>query len=567
MPTRQGNLKDYNGNKIAPNTLAAAVYDAARSQALSASLLALVEKGALGYPTFSTVTAYQVGAVVFYDRNLYRFTSNHAAGAWDAEDVEEYSVKDLLDDLADSIISALEDGSLIPALASTLEGWADDELSIEDVWSDIIRTTGGDTPILTENGGRLISIAAKSDFFASALKTTGYNLLRDAVAVGDGWYFPVPKLTFGTFGTAQENNGILFTDSDHENLKPTVYFKPLASGVPESATDGTACEYHDEQGYRFFVTDGPGYLIVSGITRSSTCAHVAWEDWYDKYVAIDDANDAGDEITLSTIIHALHSFDKMLAIGTDLHDIIEFGDSAATWKRNLDKVEVKAYDAASGKKWTDEEITNDQGETLYRHSVNISEMKSDGAARLANGAMLESAGTTVSYVDGNAHAAASDVVYELATPVTGTVSCDPSYILNDCGFEMFSGATGTATVVTMYAQNIPDALAEIARMKMRETVDKTEDNAQRIEDLETRVIELEGQDPDYKGGQPRLLLGHGAPAEVSVPDNWVQLADGGFNWIGKPAFIGQEYVNQDANSANHYIGVLHTDYTLKWLAI
>ena len=97
MSNRQGNLKDYQGNKIVPNTSSVAVLDEARQQALSASLLALVESNALGYPAFSTVETYAAGDIVFYDRKLWKFTAEHT-GAWDAEVVVEYSVKDVIED-------------------------------------------------------------------------------------------------------------------------------------------------------------------------------------------------------------------------------------------------------------------------------------------------------------------------------------------------------------------------------------------------------------------------------------------------------------------------------------
>ena len=89
--TRQGNLKDYQGNRIAPNTCSAAVLDEARNQGLSASLTALVEKNVLGFPTFVTTSAYAAGDIVFYDRKLWKTKSGgHAAGAWDPADFDEY---------------------------------------------------------------------------------------------------------------------------------------------------------------------------------------------------------------------------------------------------------------------------------------------------------------------------------------------------------------------------------------------------------------------------------------------------------------------------------------------
>ncbi len=100
MSTRQGNLKDYQGNKIAPNTLTSAVYDAAKSQALSHTLRDTPDRNALGYPAFSTVTAYSAGDIVFYNNTLWKFTSNHTAGAWNAAEVEAVDLKTLIDALA-----------------------------------------------------------------------------------------------------------------------------------------------------------------------------------------------------------------------------------------------------------------------------------------------------------------------------------------------------------------------------------------------------------------------------------------------------------------------------------
>ena len=41
---------------------------------------------------FSTSTAYAVGQYVYYDKKLYRFTTAHAAGAWNASHVTEVTV-------------------------------------------------------------------------------------------------------------------------------------------------------------------------------------------------------------------------------------------------------------------------------------------------------------------------------------------------------------------------------------------------------------------------------------------------------------------------------------------
>ena len=47
-----------NNNPQAPRTFAKLVVDSARSQTLDQSLLNLIERNALGFPPFSTVTAF-----------------------------------------------------------------------------------------------------------------------------------------------------------------------------------------------------------------------------------------------------------------------------------------------------------------------------------------------------------------------------------------------------------------------------------------------------------------------------------------------------------------------------
>ena len=106
MSTRQGNLKDYQGNKIAPNTSSQAVLDVAKNQALSATLVDTPDKDALGYPAFLTTEAYSTGDKVYYNNKLWVFTTDHAAGAWNAEHVTDFDMKDIDDDKADKVEDA-----------------------------------------------------------------------------------------------------------------------------------------------------------------------------------------------------------------------------------------------------------------------------------------------------------------------------------------------------------------------------------------------------------------------------------------------------------------------------
>lgn len=66
-------------------------------------------------------------------------------------------------------------------------------------------------------------------------------------------------------------------------------------------------------------------------------------------------------------------------------------------------------------------------------------------------------------------------------------------------------------------------------------------------------------------GQPAILFGNGAPQASVVPDNWIGLFDGGFEWIGKPVCIGQQYIDTSVSSGGRYIGVRNGIWDMKWL--
>ena len=97
MSTQQGYIKDINGNKRLPENTTTLVTDLAKNRALSASLELMIEKNALGYPSFTTTDDWAKDAVVFYDRKLWQFTAAHPAGAWTGNDVTEWGIKEVID--------------------------------------------------------------------------------------------------------------------------------------------------------------------------------------------------------------------------------------------------------------------------------------------------------------------------------------------------------------------------------------------------------------------------------------------------------------------------------------
>ena len=342
--------------------------------------------------------------------------------------------------------SDLLSGELVPLLAENLESWKGRASDVTDTQTAEAATTGGETSINASVGAQLVAVVAKEHFAATQLISHGFNLLRRAVAVGAGWYIKVPALPFGVIRTALKPNGVLFTDSSHNNIRPAVRFKALGDGVPTSVNDGSACSYTDVEGYRFYTTTQPGYLIVSGIDRASVCAHIAWSGRYDDYIAIDDPDDAGSVITITPAINALHSYGLMLVVGSKADRFVRVSKTQARWYRQVERTSPA---------WTNED--NEDG--TFTHSATITGMATDGAAEFfSTGARLTVVGTTVSYTDDNAESSNDYVVYELATEATGTVNLDTDLDVEDYSIITLEGATGSAYVSISYARGIPDSL-------------------------------------------------------------------------------------------------------------
>lgn len=464
------------------------------------------------------------------------------------------------------IIDALLNGTLIPALAANLEPWADqDDLTVSTQWNEAIRTTGGSAMLITDKGGRLLRIIPQTDFKCSGLRTSGYNQLRlvadggCAKEIATGVYIiPVPKLTFGEYGSAKENNGMLFTSRTGENLTPTVRFQPWASGEPTSASDGTLLAaqsnldtananggIYTDHDLDFYLTSGPGWLIVTGITYADTCAHIAWEDWYDKFVAPDDADDAGDYVNLAPLFPHFEG-SKMRIITTGARTVADggewTGEDTCQWTKRVLASTPAAWDR------TVDDVPEGSPQT-YTFSADLgSTFAADGLARLADGTLLNVSGTTVSITKEVDAAPTGEVYYQAAAESTGTETIDQAYALNDCGIEMLEGVEGAAFLTTLYARNIADALAEIAAHNLDEL---TRVIAEALCSLYYRLVAMEDGKGRYDSVKasvvdateltaydiPRELWCAGAPSASVVPDNW----PAGVPWDGFPAFRGQIY--------------------------
>lgn len=428
------------------------------------------------------------------------------------------------------------DGENIPSLAYNLEAWADQKaIATPDTYTDSVRTTGGDIPIETSAGSKLESIkpVAGSKWTAKMLFNGSYNMLNATTwgaehsqpyvgGVGSDFvYFLVPELTLGTFGTADENNGLLFTDSEGANIQPTtVYYKALGNTVPSSATDGTPITptnvSYDGKTYKVYETPDAGWLIIPrSYYDNDVCVHIAWEDWYDKYISLNEPTTNPEAVVGTLILEGLlalaHSDKYLRGVNDEVCDNVVFGETSATINNMVDELSVAANawtNAATGE-------SDSHGNALYRHSATVSLIKQGGAACVEGedgGIPLTVNGTTVSYVDTNATAPASVVFYEVTATSTTKAYTDSIFSgsnidtetgvlpINDCSIEAQVGMDGEANITVKYAKNIVDQVAINATVDVPQIKKQVENHEERITELEDTAVRTGSYDASVAVG-------------------------------------------------------------------
>lgn len=539
---------------IIPNTTTEAVADVAKNQPLSETLENTPDFYALGYKKFATNKNYAAGDKVYYKNQVWKFNQAHQAGNWNQSHVDQWSAKDDIDhaggrEFADELREDLKNGVEIPALSGDLDSWRSSSSLQSYQHTDVVDTAGGSISIRSDVQAKFEGLAPATDFAASKLVATGVNLLRKtdqtggvAVSVGTGVYFPVPALAFGVYGTAAQNNGVLFTNENGGFLQPTVYMKKIADGVPSSVTDGVAAEVvSGANGEKFYVNPSslaghPCYMIVSGITLTAACAHIAWSGVgtpYNYYVSPSAASDAGTEISLTAAIAAIGNNSKLTRCGQKVDAIYRDSNTTIRWYKRNGRVQPS---------WTTEE--DEQNEGTYIHSATISGMLSGGAAILeTSGTQLTVEGTTVSYSDQNATATTEYVRYNLANEQNGTVNASTLLTVNDFGLVCLLGASGTCLLTIGYAQGIQDAVRALV---LTTNPDVMHVIAEALLALKAENIGLKAQlaakqaDDDYRA--PLESSVSGAPSAANVPSNWNEETMG--VWQGCPRFTGQEYIDK-----------------------
>lgn len=375
---------------------------------------------------------------------------------------------------ADGSLMQCFKGKFPELMAGNLASWAErSSVLVEDEWDAVqVRTTAGSLSVNTAEGAHFISVKSKGKFTLNAIKASGENLLIASQVISGTTipYMLVPACAFGTFGTADENNGILVTKNNGTKRTPSMRFKAFASGVPTSASDGIACPYRDVEGYRFYLPASMGYIWASDIDTSTDCVHLAWSKGYDEYHAVS----AFSTLSFASVINKFTQIGGayfMLAVskgGREVYDEFKYDATKFHWVKRC------GLDTSA---WTNTPIYNEDAEVVgYEHSKTIDAMAADGLARDLDGLLdFEVNGKVVSFTDENATTTAS-VVYELNTETSGDVTMANAYQPNDMGCEYLDGMQGEAIVITSYFQGIPDELAALPSkvQRLREQLEQAE---------------------------------------------------------------------------------------------
>lgn len=462
--------------------------------------------------------------ITYYLENSMWYLDQYTASSvadWDTS--SKWTSLQVTLDKVDSSISylyknaAMQNGSYSELSVGNLVSWkARGEKEVVDEWSDPIRTTAGSLSINSEKKAYVLLVQPKDAFSADSLISSGENLLNPNETVDGAYVFMIPKLQKGSYGTADEANGVLFVDKNGNNLKPTVRF---SSTYPTSATAGsviTPYQFDSTHAEWFYPSSGYGYFIVSGLSVAAkdVCARIGWSKNYDKYVAYSAPSEVGFTSAINAIVSTHSSVtNKMLACGNVCDEIV-FSGTTASWSRRVSAIKPT---------WT---TTADADASTYTHTATIpttnGTMKTDGSAEDLDGNVtLTVLGTTVSYTDSSS---TSNVIvkYELASVATGRVTQSNEYQPNDFGIEALKNYSGNFLIRTTYYQGVPDTVyLAVDKVEVSEG-DIDAIDVDNCGDIHAKSIDMD--ELPKVCGYEMYIKGSGAP--TAAPD-----------------FIGQEYLD------------------------
>ena len=487
---------------------------------------------------FETDQNYSARELVFYEGDLYKFKVNHAAGAWNSEEVDLATDLDLVSYIAQSSWPNMSVGGIISKITEAQMSAA----------KYAIRTTGGDEDI--QDGPAFIySIKGNLDdksgpFLADTVVSTSKNLVDSSkyltIASKKSYYFPVVKGEIGTFGTTAKNNGYVIVTTGTVN---GVYY---SATKPTVSSYGEACGFTaDSNNVRHYTPSGDGWLVIICDDDTVPACHITWSGKDDG----EGGTFGNNTKSISSDVQWIHTWGMAALFGPNYNVFDEIDLLNGKRYRRVDRVDLGLQT------WTMTTGQDESQDTTYIFTSAVSSMKSGGLFKDLSGSCTVS-GTTLTVVSSSI-SSVSDLqtalsgqyfYFELATVASSNTTTTTANTANDMGLQYFlydGDLVETPAYVTeAFYQNGYDALFNaVTRLSLVESL-----LAHTLSVLDARLSAVAS-----KFGEPLgdLLVAAvtGKPRQISNIVELFKLSGSGSPITAGivPDFIGQEYYDTTNN--------------------
>lgn len=404
-------------------------------------------------------------------------------------------------------------GSYPELIAGDLVSLENDRVTVSEKF--LIRTTAGEESIDSSKEALLLQVIGgcgeveSEAFKINALQWNGFNELdpsawesgktsgfitgevdNGAIVAGSHKLCIIrsPQCEWGSYGTAERNNGYLFTASNGSNMSVgggTIIGVWHSPTLPAIGSAVTAVESHAAAGHQetFYLPD-EGYMIVevdASAVLDDICAHMAWSKDYEvfkAYVQPQKLVVAISPLTTAFETETVNGNTSLVlrGIGSEtggVFDIIVINpEGGGTFQRNIASVLLPSLT------WTESEIEGDvvegEGSAIngYRYTAPLPTtgtyaamvdglIRSDVEGMMINGTNLVF-DSSEQIVPATAFAG-KYVDYQMATTVTENHAIDPTgkYPDDMSTEEVIGGNSPTGTIVISYMLGFKDSMRNL----------------------------------------------------------------------------------------------------------
>lgn len=165
-----------------------------------------------------------------------------------------------------------------------------------------MQTTGGPEDIMT-GAGEFVSVRGNLDddltpFNADQFVSTGQNLVNTEQYITTdskkGYYFPVAKGEWGSYGTSDKNNGYIIICDTTKIVG--VYF---STTKPTNSSFGSSCATHTDHSKTFYLPPSDGWLTIVMQDTTVPACHIVWNSEKDT-----EAGEFGNTVKTLSLPHA-----------------------------------------------------------------------------------------------------------------------------------------------------------------------------------------------------------------------------------------------------------------------